>query len=446
MASLIKREGSPYWIVAFDVTLPDGTIRRLKKSTKRTKRSDAMTEAIRIEESERKSSLSTGESATKAFAILTDAAESAARGELSEGRARELIARMCEASTGTSLKFYTVRTWSDDWLEMKSATSKPATIARYKASVKLFLQWLGDKTESKLEAITKGDVRAFRAAVRAGWNVGQQPKRKAGKDAPPPRTAKTTNHYASDVAGMFRAAVREGLLLASPAAALDRLPEIDSVEREVFTVAEIGQLVAAAGELPWQDAVFSDRSKSDPEREARARDWPGLILTLFYAGPRIGDGARLKEGNLNLSKKKLTFMPAKTERKRKRLEVPLHPRLVTWLEGRKLSGDPDAPLFPSLCKTSVAGNAGLSTQFIAIMDAAKVDRGTTRAGIKGQRAQHARSAHSLRHSLTSVMANLDVPEEIRRRIVGHESAEVHAGYTHHEGETLARAVEKIPSI
>jgi integrase len=81
------------------------------------------------------------------------------------------------------------------------------------------------------------------------------------------------------------------------------------------------------------------------------------------------------------------------------------------------------------------------------MEAAKVDRGTKRPGIKGeQRAQHSRSFHSLRHSLTSTLANADVSEEIRRRITGHESAAVHSGYTHHERETLARAVEKMPSV
>lgn len=446
MASLIKRPGSPFWFAAFDVVLPDGTVRRLKKSTKKKKRAEAQVEAVRIEEAERKAGASTGEVASKAFAILTDAAQAAARGELSEGRARELIARMSEASTGTPLRFYTVRTWAADWLAMKAATSKSATMARYKSSVNLFLQWLGAKADAKLEAITKVEIRAFRSAVREGWSIGQQPKRKPGKDAPPPRTAKTTNHYASDVAGMFRSAVREGLLLASPAAALDRLPETDSVDREVFSVAEIGKLVAAAAEDSWQDSVFSDRTKGTPERVARSEEWPGLVLTLFYAGPRIGDGARLNEGNLDLVKKRLSFMPAKTERKRKRLEVPVHPRLAAWFKGRKLSGDPESPLFPSLCNASISGNTGLSTQFVAIMEAAGVDRGTIRKGVKGQRAQHARSAHSLRHSLTSVLANLDVPEEIRRRIVGHESAEVHAGYTHHEGETLARAVEKIPSV
>lgn len=86
MPTLIKRPGSPYFIACYDVAQPDGTIRRLKKSTKRTKRAEAMTEAIKLEEAERKGGTATSEQATKAFAVLTQAAEAAARGELSEGR------------------------------------------------------------------------------------------------------------------------------------------------------------------------------------------------------------------------------------------------------------------------------------------------------------------------------------------------------------------------
>lgn len=451
MAILIKRDGSPYWFAAFDITLPDGTKRRLKKSTKCTKQGDAMKEAVKLEAAARKAGTSTEENASKAFNILSDAAAAAAKGELSEGRARHLLAQLCEVSTGTPLKFYTVRTWAADWLAMKAATGKKATMARYSAHVGSFLEWLGDKADAKLEAITKAEVRAFRDAIRAGWNPPAKPtgkpKRKAKtEEATPPRTGKTSNHYASDVAGMFRAAVREGLLLASPAAALDRLPEYDSTEREVFTVAEVAALVKAAGDPAWHDSLFPGGRSDEAAREARAQDWQGMILLGFYAGARLGDCARITWANVNLANKTLSFIPAKTERKRKRLEVPLHPRLVAWLEGRDMPEDANAPIFPTLHKIRVGGNQGLSAQFVAIMEAGKIDRRTVRDGSKGRRQQHARSFHALRHSLTSTLANADVSEEIRRRIVGHESAEVHSGYTHHERETLARAVEKMPSV
>ena len=113
---------------------------------------------------------------------------------------------------------------------------------------------------AKLENVTKADVRAFRDAIRAGWteesgnaigNCG-----KAGKAPVHHRTAKTANDCAVDVAGMFRSTMREGMLLASPCAALERLPEDDSTEREVFTMAEVGKLVSTAGDATWQDAVF----------------------------------------------------------------------------------------------------------------------------------------------------------------------------------------------
>jgi hypothetical protein len=84
MATLIKRPGSKYFIAAFDILQPDGTTRRLKKSTKCVKRSEAMTEAIRLEELERKADAATGEHASEAYAILSEAATAAAKGELSE--------------------------------------------------------------------------------------------------------------------------------------------------------------------------------------------------------------------------------------------------------------------------------------------------------------------------------------------------------------------------
>lgn len=451
MATLIKRPGSPNWIAAFDVPQPDGTIRRLKKSTKLTKRSEAMTEAIRLEELECRASTATGPHAAQAYAILSEAATAAAKGELSEARARALLARLCEVSTGEPLRFYTVRSWSAEWLAVKAATGKKATMARYSAHVAAFLAWLGDKADAKLETVTKAEVRAFRDAIRDGWQesdgeVAGRKKGKAGKTPVNHRTAKTANHYAVDVAGMFRSAMREGLLLASPCAALERLPEDDSTEREVFTVAEVGQLVAAAGDATWQDGVFPAGKADEETRAARCDDWQGMILVGFYAGARIGDCARLAWGNVNIARKTLSFMPAKTSRKKKRLEVPLHPRLMSWLKGRNPGTDAE-PLFPSLVKSPVGGRHGLSSMFIAIMDAAKIDRRNVREGTKGgQRAQHARSFHALRHSLTSTLANADVSEEIRRRIVGHESAAVHSGYTHHERETLARAVAKMPSV
>lgn len=246
MASVIKRKGSPYWIATFDVTQPDESIRRLKKSTKKTKKTAAMVEATRLEALGLKSNVTTGEAASRAYAILSEAAEATAKGELSEARARLLIARLCEISTGDALKFYTVRSWSGDWLAAKKVTKK-ATQDRYKTSVKLFLAWLDDKArgtqgavtkaDGKLESVTKANVREFRDAIREGWLPRKdaaieegQPKNKDPKEeSTPSRTGKTTNQYARDIASMFRAAVTDGVLIASPCAGLGRVKENSTI-------------------------------------------------------------------------------------------------------------------------------------------------------------------------------------------------------------------------
>jgi hypothetical protein len=52
----------------------------------------------------------------------------------------------------------------------------------------------------------------------------------------------------------------------------------------------------------------------------------------------------------------------------------------------------------------------------------------------------------LRHSFISALANSGVSSELRRRLSGHASEEMHAVYTHHELETIRQAVSAIPRL
>jgi integrase len=451
MATIFKRKGSPIYYAAYDVPQPDGTTRRLKKSTKKTKKGDAQVEADRLEALDLKSTSATGDKGAKAYAILSEAADAAARGELSEARGRLLLSRLVEISTGEALKFYTVRSWAEDWLSSKSET-KPATQKRYKSSVNMFLAYFASKAEERLESITKSEIRKFRDDIRTGWSPEKKKKRgkrksvKQPKDAPSPkRSTTTTNQVAADITGMFRAAVRDGVLLGSPCSGLGRLRAVDSHQREVFSIDEITKLIEAAGEPAWQQHIYSAKNPNHKARAAKSKDWQGMILLAFYVGPRLGDCARMKWKNVNLERNNIVFMPQKTDGKKKVLDVPLHQRLALWLQ-ENANKDPESPVFPTLVNTSVSGKTGLSQQFVAIMNHAAVDRRTKRPSEEGRRAQHARGFHAIRHSLTSALANADVSEEVRRKIVGHESADVHAIYTHHEHETLARAIGKLPSV
>jgi integrase len=57
-----------------------------------------------------------------------------------------------------------------------------------------------------------------------------------------------------------------------------------------------------------------------------------------------------------------------------------------------------------------------------------------------------RTFHALRHSFTSALANAGVSPELRMKLAGHKSAEIHRGYTHLEMETLKAALEKMPGL
>ncbi|WP_367872378.1 tyrosine-type recombinase/integrase [Luteolibacter sp. Populi] len=436
MASLFKRPGSPFHFCAFDVTLPDGSTRRLKKSTKQRDRGKALKEALRIEELEKGKALGGTDMAAQAYGALTEAAQAAARGELSEARARQIIAKLSKASTGDTLRFFTVRSWAEEWAAGKAGAVKVVTAKRHRTSVKVFLAYLGPKAEGRLEAVTKADVRKFRDAIRKGYGGLK-------------RSGSTVNCYLSDIGAMFRSAVDEDLLLSSPVASVERLPEDDRTEREVFTLAEVSRLVEAAGQPEWHAKLFP--RVGDEEAAQRRAEWQGLIVMAFYLGPRLGDCSQLRWQDVDLDQGVISYMPTKTSRQRKRLNVPVHPRLMALLKDRHEDGAEGA-VFPLLSLRGSAGKLGLSSQFSAIMEAGGIDRRkiieTTRdaAGKLTRKSVSARTFHSLRHSLTSQLANAGVAEELRKKITGHSSSAVHAGYTHLDIATLAAAIGKLPGM
>jgi integrase len=77
----------------------------------------------------------------------------------------------------------------------------------------------------------------------------------------------------------------------------------------------------------------------------------------------------------------------------------------------------------------------------------------TRAGLDlqtvqggGKRQISKRTFHALRHSFTSALANAGFSPELRMKLTGHTTEAIHAGYTHHELQTLRKAVMKLPKL
>ncbi|MCW1886040.1 site-specific integrase [Luteolibacter flavescens] len=398
----------PGYYCSFRITGADGRQRQINRQTGKTTKREAEAFAVALRESILKEAGAGEEKSALIYAALQEAADLAARHELTADLAREFLAKFTEIESGKAIRGYTITQWLDFWLDNKKVAGKPATLARYKNAVARFKSHLGDRAADRLEILAGADVQKFRDKLRAEG-----------------RSAKTTNGYLKDIRSCLTSAVKEGLLPRNPASNVATLSEEDSIQREPFTPDEVGKLLSSAC----------------------SADWRGVILMGVYGGLRLGDAASLKAGNIDLVKNCLSYMPQKTSRKRKILTIPLHPSLEDFLLKHPLSDDPAASLFPSLAKTSVAGRNGLSLQFGALMEFAGICRNVIKQASDGAgRTQYARSFHSLRHTFTSLLANANVSQELRMRLTGHTTKEINDIYTHIELESLKKAIDQIPKL
>jgi len=121
--------------------------------------------------------------------------------------------------------------------------------------------------------------------------------------------------------------------------------------------------------------------------------------------------------------------------------VPIHPELAEHL--CLIATDRGGALCPTLAATPATGRAGLSRQFIGLMLTAGIDPQEVKTT---KHSMPLKSFHSLRHSFTSALANCGVPSDLRMKLTGHKSAQVHQLYTHHELQVLRDAVESLPRL
>jgi len=375
-----------------DYTAADGSRRRV--STKKTDAGEA-----------------------KQFLASLLAAEKLAREErLTEARARELIAEIVERTTGERMQFFTVRSWFADWIGGKEISKAPATFIRYRNSVALFLESLGKRADKNIETLRTADLARFFKEERA-----------KGK------SLMTCVLNVKVIKMALASAVRLAGLKQNPADGFETPKEEgDSVEREVFTPAEVKRLIEAAG----------------------PGDWSGMIRLSYFTAMRISDCVNLQWKCVDLGRKVIDFIPRKTAGrakaggKPKKIAYPIHPELEKALSGMPgADGSPDAFVFPSLTGKTSAGRSGLSMAFSRIMEKAGVDAGIRRvkSGAAG-RTGRARTFHSLRHTNITALQNAGVSTEHRKLLAGHAKEEMTERYSHIEVETLRPSVDRLPGL
>jgi integrase len=398
MASLCKREKSPYWYCCYSAA--DG--RRLKKSTEQTERTKAMEVCLALERAE----------------------SLAARGTLTESRARELIGEVLERTSGESLPFFTAESWLRDWLRGKEVSKSAGTHVKYAHTVDSFLTYLGKRAKSNLAAITPKDIASYRDAQISS---GKHPN--------------TVHYLVKQLRIPFNAARRQGILTHNPAEAVElpckpKAEDGSEATRDVFTLEQIKALL---------DSAMAKDKKTKKLILENGKDWKGAILFAYYTGARLQDVANVTWSGVDLPSRTLTYRAKKTG---KLVTIPLHPDLEAHLIDLDAPDSPKAFVFPSLAGKGTGGRSGLSMAFSRIMERAGIEGAVLRKPEEGSQGRTVRSLsfHCLRHSFNSAMANAGVSQEIRMKLTGHTSADMNKGYTHLELEPLRTAIGSIPAI
>lgn len=330
-----------------------------------------------------------------------EASDKARQGYLNEAQCQKILNSILGSVTDEVFRTATTRSHLEEWLEGARSDKSHRTYLKYRQVIRTFLEIIGAKSDKPITGITATDIERF--------------KRHREKQKRAPKT------ILSDLKALnapFNKAKRQGIISSNPVEAVDRPKQIP-FKRDTFTVAQVTLLL----------------------EKAPTEDWETVIMLGLYTGARLRDCANMRWDNVNLADKKLSFTASKT---RQSMEIPLNKILADYLESLKGFDQPEEYLCPSLAGKDSGGATGLSQSFKQIMVSAGIDPNTkVRDGV---RPTSTLSFHSLRHTANSLMANANIPEEVRRRLIGHSDSKTHQIYTHLEQQTLREAIETIPPV
>ena len=386
MPSLRKVPRSPYWIACFR----DSEGRQYNRSTKRKDKKSAIAVALEFER-------------MAGGWLLENPTTSALYG----------LAVSLSERIGQPMKVVTIREEFEAYLAGLDSKSE-STRVRYRQIIGEFLSSLGDAAKRHLTALSSAEVLTFRdARLKAGISPT------------------SSDFELKLIRSVLKKAMVAGRIPSNPAAAVDSLNKKGAV-RSVFEPDQVSALLMAC-------EGFKKKGRNC------GNDWRGACLVAFYTGARLSDVANLKWANLDLQNR-LLFYSEKKKHFQIEIRVPLHEEIESHFLSLEAPDDPGAPLFPGLSGRETGGANGLSREFVALMDAAGIERRMIREGYGLGRDIYDLGEHCFRHSFNTHLMRAGVPEDLRQRLCGHESKEVSRRYTHKEVEDLRASVAKLPSI
>lgn len=351
---------------------------------------------------------STKETKRKAAQAKADKWESLSKERAKARQAHRVIADIYKAAHNKDLPDATVRSFITAWLERRKGELSPASHAAYKGASERFLNWLKEGANRPIAEIETCHFVSFR---------DDEVKRVS---------AATANKFTKMLRVIFEDARRDGYTSENPAKDCPRLKKAvreTMNDRRPFTLDEMRRIIAAA----------DDEMRS-------------LVMFGLYTGQRLGDLARLTWANLDLTAEEVHLTTGKTGRV---VRIPLAAPLLAHILTLPAGDNPRAFLHPRAAASSQPTNSNRFGDLLANLGLLEARPHTAREDGKGRAARRNASQisfHSLRHTATSLMKNAGISPAIVQDIIGHDSAEMSAHYTHVESASKRAALSTLPDL
>jgi integrase len=206
---------------------------------------------------------------------------------------------------------------------------------------------------------------------------------------------------------------------------------------------------------PWENldnkllATHSRRELTIEELTTVCAAVSGEMRVLFavglYCGLRLGDAVLLKWSNVDLIRRLMMIVPAKTARRSngKVLRIPLHGSLYAMLaetpeEDRRVYVMPELAALYERDDTALVKRISRVFEECSIKTRCKVE-GYSRLGVDV-------GFHSLRHSFVSLSANAGSSLAAVQAVVGHSNPAMTRHYLHADQSVVKTAVYALPDV
>lgn len=313
----------------------------------------------------------------------------------------------------------TVKAYVEQWLK-ECRDLRKTTVERYSQAMEEFCDFVNaTEVGPALREIQRETVAAFLRKKRSETSVA------------------TTKLIRRVLSAFFNYAVDNEALQLSP------VPSSKSLKLTVKRNGRNGEAARRAFTLKELETLY-DKAPND--------FWRYMLLAGFYCGQRMGDLITIVWGAISFEEKLIRLTTRKTGTA---LQIPLHPRLGTFLaqlHSKAGAVKPSDPIWPEQSKRYFDRGAGqFSNEFYdeVLLPAGLVPPRTHKAKKEqdGNRRQvNAVSFHCLRHTFVSLLKITGGTQSVAKELAGHSSDAVSDLYTHNPPELLAKAIKKLPEV